>query len=154
MLLGWLWAGYGLALSYRSAIYELAMGQLWAGYQLAIGWQLAIYWLPIGYLSAGYWLAIRWLLAGNCQAINWQSDGYWLAITYLLADHGLTISWLFISWLCPQINILQDSHIPLCTKVAHGCYQYFGLWCLHTIFWQSAGYWLASYVPKSIHFKT
>ena len=63
MLLGWLWAGYGLDISY-----------LLAGYWLAIGW------LPIGWLSDSYQLAIGCVLAGCCLAID---------IGYLLADHQL-----------------------------------------------------------------
>ena len=91
------YAGYGLAVSYRSAIYRLAMGQLWVGstgYWLAINYLLATYWLSISWLLAGYQMAIGWLSAGYQLAIGWLLAGYKLAIIYHLADHGLAMGCL------------------------------------------------------------
>ena len=57
-LLGWLWAGYGLAVSYQSAIClpPKTMGWLWAIHQPVLGWlyRMATVW-------DGYWLDISWL---------------------------------------------------------------------------------------------
>ena len=71
--------------------------------------------------------------------------------TVVCSQDFLTICWLSagyrlaIGWPQPKINTLQDSHILLCTQVAHGCNQYLGLQCVHEIFWLSAGYILAGY---------
>ena len=97
-------------------------------------------WLWAGYQSAIYGLAIDWLLAGYQMSIGRLSVGNWMAISYLLADSLLVIS--------------QNQYIS-----RHVIYHYVPKWhmaaintghyCVHKIFWLSAGY-----VPNSIHFKT
>ena len=89
---------------------------------------------------------MRWLSAINLQAIDWLLTIGWLSAIYWLTKGWLQAGYqLSIGWLCPKINTLQDNHI-LCTKMVHGCYQYFGLVCSQDF--------LAGYVPKSIHFRT
>ena len=150
MLLGWLWAGYGLAVGYQSAIYGLAMGCLWSNYGLAIDWLSAIYWLSNGYrwILAGYQQPISWQLVGNRMAISWLSAMYWLTMDWPWACYnGLALGYqsagyrLAIGWLCPQINTLQDTYTM---------YQS-GTWLLSILCSQaflaisrlSTGYWLA-----------
>ena len=131
---GWLWAlsdpGYQLPMGWLSAIYRLAIGWLWVG--LWAGWLWAGYGLVIGYILAGYGLVMDWLWAGYGPAMSWISAIYWLSIGWLPADYG------------PKSIHLRHSHILLCTKVAHGCNQYFRLYivCSQDI-WLSAGYQLA-----------
>ena len=85
-------------------------------------------------------------------------SGTWLLSTLWTVVCSQDI--LAVVWLCPQINTSRNSHRLLCTNVAYGCYQYFGLYYVHKMFWPSAGYslaigWLlAGYVAKSTHFKT
>ena len=67
--MGWLWAGYRLAIGWL-AMGWVAMDRLWAGYcyllasyGLNIGWLVASYGLAMGYLSADHWLAMGCLSA-------------------------------------------------------------------------------------------
>ena len=71
------------------------------------------------------WLAQGWLWANYELAISWLWAGYWLAMTQ-------------------NQYTSRHNHI-LCSKVAHGCNQYFGLCSrdILTISWQLAGYRLA-----------
>ena len=117
----------------------------------------------------GYWLAITWY----CLAITWLLAGYWLPMSknqytsrhshillrtkveygWYTLDCGVFMSyfgyrpaivWLYIGWLLVGMsqNQYTSKHI-LHTKVAQGCYQYFGLYCVHKIFWLSTGYRVA-----------
>ena len=150
---------------------------LWTG---VCAWLL----LAISWLSAGYWLAIGWL----CLKFNTPEDTRVVIYYYVLKWHMAAINtldytvftrcfgyqllfaayWLAIAWLFTGYQhemalnqyTSRHSHVLLCTKIAHGCNQYFGLECVHNIFWLSAGcrlaivWLLVGYVPKSIHFKT
>ena len=66
-----------------------------------------------------------WLLADYGLAIGWPMAGY-----VLLTAHGLAIGWAMgwlwaiLGWLWAGYHLAmaqnQNSHILLCTKVAHG----------------------------------
>ena len=145
MLLGWLWAAYGLAVSYRSAIYSsvyrLAMGQQWAGYRLAIGWlclkinplqDIVIYYT--NYVPKWYKVAINTLDCSVFIRFFSLSAGYRLAF----------------GWLCPTIRKLQDIVIYYNVLNLES-----GTWLLSILGsvvcsqdflangWLSASYWLA-----------
>ena len=137
MLLGGLWAGYELAVSYRFAIYGPTIGWLSTGYWLAGSYllatlaiyQMAIRWLLAGYWQAGYQMAIGWQLAGYWLAIDWLSAVCWLTMGWLWAGYQLSISWILAGyWLAMFQHQYTSRHsYILYTKVVHGCYQYFRL---------------------------
>ena len=56
--INWLLAGYWRAIGYLSAGYQIAICWLSAGYWLAIGWQLVGNRMAIDWLSASYQLYI------------------------------------------------------------------------------------------------
>ena len=81
--MGWIWAGYGLA-----------MGCIWADYGLAIGWLWPGYWLAMAqnqYTSRQSILPKLHIAASN--TLDYSEfmtilSGYWLAIGWLLAGYG------------------------------------------------------------------
>ena len=63
--------------------------------------------------------------------------------TINIFDCSVFTRWfLAIGWPWAKLNKHRYSHILLCINLAHGCNQYFGLQCVHRMFWLSAGYWL------------
>ena len=147
-----------LALSYRSASYGPTMGWLLATCWLSIRWLLAGYRQAISWLLAGYRLALRYLLVDHGLAINYPSADYVAKSIHFKTQSYTTICTnvhmaaintlgcsVFTRFCGYRLTMSQNqytsrhSHILVCIKVAHYCYQYtFDL----RVFMIFFGYWL------------
>ena len=143
LAMDWLLAGYGLSISKVWTGYRLGMEWLWTGYGLAVGYHSAGHQLAIGWISAGHWLAFGWpwpkINTLQDTVIYYYVPKWHMAVINPLDcsvftsyfGYRLVIGWLLAGyWLAMALNQYPSthSHIPLRTKAAHGCNQYFGLY--------------------------
>ena len=81
--------------------------------------------------------------AGYGFAAGYRSAIYGMAMGQVWAGYWLAIDWLLPGYVPISIHFHTQSYTTIYAKMAHGCYQYFGLQCVHKICWLLAGYWLA-----------
>ena len=168
--MGWLRAGYGLAMGWLSAIYQLAMGWRWVVYQLYMGWLWASYGLAMGWVRTAYGLdmdlAMSWLFntlqdlviyyyvpklrMAASNTLDCSVFTKLLAIGWLSAGYRLAISWLW-----PKTNTLQDiviHYVPNWHMAAINTLDC-SVFTRFLGYQLAIGYLLACHGPKSTHFK-